>query len=199
MDELQLYQLMENVLKHSTVIEGRFHVAEGYGNDLNANNLAEVISKDIKPKKYPISVVLPPVDTPNYVTGWARFRIEQFFLCTTFHTGNGEIKSPSASTNTSKHPIRYDWKDMRECALSFRQQFNQVIKQRGLLQKKVRPVSDSVDTIRRVSLMGNDRLSGVMIIWQVDVYFGCEVQDYAHGSVEATDLPDEDFHPLHKH
>ena len=198
MDELQLYQLMENILKHSTVIEGRFHVAENYGNDLNSGNLGDIISTEIKPKKYPISVILPPVDTPNYTAGWSRFRIEQFFLCTGQYTGSGAIKSPANSTNTSKHPTRYDWKDMRECAIAFRQQFEEVIRAKGLLNQ-VRPVSGSTDTVRRVSNMGNDRLNGVLIVWQLDVNFGCDIADYDEGAIAATQLPDEDIHPLHKH
>ena len=203
MNELLLYEIVRAILAHSIVMEGRFFVAEGYGNDLNANNYDDIIKDaldNFKPvnKKYPVSVMMPPVEiVGSYEDGWTRFKIDQFFLCTTGFTGSNEIKGMNRASNISEHPIQYDWKDMREVAGNFRKVFNKVIRNSGYT-KSINSASDARDYIRRVSNMGNDKLSGVLVSYELNVAMPCTLSDYA--DVSAIQLPTiTDIHPLHKH
>jgi hypothetical protein len=206
MNELFLYQLLENILKFSSVIEGRFFVAEGYGNDLNANNLNDIVKdalSNYKPtdRKYPLSLLLPPmeiVSSNEKMNGWTRFKLEQYFLTTTGYSGVGEFKSINRATNISEHPIRYDWKDMREVAGNFRRQFLEVLRTKRILNS-IRPVSDSSDIYRRFSSMNNDNLSGVSVSWEVEIYMPCTMADYEAQTPDQTVVPDSIIHPIHKH
>lgn len=203
MNELLLYAIIKTILSHSTVMEGRFVVAEGYGNDLNANNYNDLVKDALdnyKPvnKKYPVSVMMPPVEIiDSYEDGWTRFKIDQFFLCTTGYTGASELKGMNMNTNTSEHPIQFDWKDMREVAGNFRKVFNKVIRNKGYM-KHLNSATNAKDYIRRVSNMGNDKLSGVVVSYELNIAMPCELADYA--AIDSITLPNiTDIHPLHKY
>lgn len=203
MNELMLYAIIKAILAQSKVIAGRFIVAEGYGADLNTNAFNDVIKDALdnyKPngKKYPVSVLLPPVElVEKYNSGWSRFKLEQYFLCTTGFNGTSEIKGINRATNMSEHPIQYDWKDMREVAGDFRVAFTTAIRNAQYLNS-ISPASDVKDYIRRVSNMGNDRLSGVVVSYEVNVSMPCALADY--DNVNAIELPPiTNPHPLHKH
>lgn len=201
-NELFLYALFKNILTKSTVIEGRFMVAEGYGNDLNANNLDDVIKDALggitTVKKYPIAVMMPPVDiVDDYDKGWIDFKCRIFFLTPSYNNGDSSIKSIDKSTNTSKHSIQYDWKDMRECSGDFRKVFNKLIKKRNLstvVREKQTP-----DITTRFSLMNNDRLSGVEVAFEVSLFGGCDIADYSDTAIDDIVIPDFNIHLLHKH
>lgn len=204
MNELLLYAIVKAILSKSKVMQGRFIVAEGYGNDLNANNFEDMV-KDaldnyVNPSpKYPISVMMPPVEViEDYAGGKSRFKIDQFFLCTTGFTGRNEIKNRNIKTNTSDHPIIWDWKDMREVAGDFRKVFNLVLRRDSYLNV-INSATDARDYIRRVSNMGNDKLSGVQVTYELNIAMPCELADY-----EDTDdiiLPPLNtiIHTLHEH
>jgi hypothetical protein len=204
MNELILYKIIEAILKQSVVIAGRFVVCEGYGNDLNANNYNDVIKDALDNYKYvglkyPVSVLMPPMEViESHEKGWSRFKLEQFFLCTTGYTGTHEIKGLNSSTNTSEHSIMYDWKDMRECAGNFRKMFNQILREKGYLNYI--NSATTPDFIRRVSNMGNDKLSGVVITYEINIAMPCTMADYPPAAISNIILPTiTDIHPLHKH
>lgn len=201
MNELMLYEIIRTILAASTVMEGRFIVAEDYGNDLNAPNFADMIKDALsayKPDgvKYPVSVLMPPIEiVESYDLGWSRFKMEHFFLCTSGYTGKGGFKDLNLETNIDEHPIKYDWKDMREVAGNFRKTFNTLIRQQGYMNYVNSP-TDSRDYIRRVSKMGNDMLAGVQVSYELRVAMPCTIYDYP---VLPTLPPITNFHPLHKH
>lgn len=204
-NELYLYETFKNVLSASTVIEGRFIVAEGYGNDLNTNNLDDAIKDALSSaaplaRKYPIAVLLPPVEhIEKYEYGWSTFDIEMYFLCNTHQTGTNDIKNLNSFNNTSDHPIKWDWKDMAECARDFRVVLNKVVKNLILIAY-IRDNRKQPDIIKRVSKMGNDNLSGVYLQFKYDVFVGCEIHDYSADAIAAIVPPDFSLiHKTHKH
>jgi hypothetical protein len=203
MNELFLYQIIKAILVQSKVMQGRFIVAEGYGNDLNANNFNDLVKDALdnyKPinRKYPVSVLMPPVEiVDSYEDGWARFKLDQFFLCTTGYTGTSELKGINMSSNTATHPIQFDWKDMREVAGDFRKMFNKTIRNAGY-QVKINSATNAKDYIRRVSNMGNDKLSGVVVSYELNIAMPCELNDY-EPNVNITLPSITDIHPLHQH
>lgn len=201
-NELFLYALFKNILSKSYVIDGRFIVAEGYGNDLNANNLDDVIKDALggitTVKKYPLAVMMPPIDIVNdYDKGWIDFKCRMFFLTPSYNNGDSSIKSIDKSTNTSAHSIQFDWKDMRECSGDFRKVFKKLVSCRNLtniIRDKQTP-----DITRRFSLMNNDRLSGVELEFEVSLFGGCEISDYDDLAIDQIIIPDFDVHLIHKH
>ncbi len=188
MNELDLYQLIQHILKYSTTIEGRCIVAEGYGNDLNTNNLAEIIADSLGSittlQKYPLTVILPPTEmVSSYenpdTSGWSTFKLNLYFLTTTFYDNNSALDSSriNALNNNSSYPICNNWKDMRSVAGDFRRMFNNYIRKYNLLDK-VREVQHSTDIYNRVSLKNNDRLTGISLQFDAEIFMPCSVQDY---------------------
>lgn len=202
MNELTLYEIIRAILTNSSVMEGRFIVAPGYGTDLNTNNLGDVVKDALeayKPidVKYPVCVLLPPIEVIDSVQkGWSRFRMEQFFLCRKNYTGDGQFKQLNPPTNTDEHTIEQDWKDMREAALDFRKKMNDSIRENNY-QRFIHTASDLKEIIRRVSNMGNDRLNGVQLSYELRVAFPCEVADYTESPITLPTITNT--HPIHQH
>lgn len=204
-NELYLYEVFKSVLSASTVIEGRFIVAEGYGNDLNTNNFDDIVKdalSSVAPlgRKYPIAILLPPIETiEKYNQGWSTFSLEMYFLCKSFQTGTNDIMNLNSFNNTSDHPIKWDWKDMAECARDFRVVLNNTVKNLSLMGY-IRENRREPDFIKRVSNMGNDKLSGVYIQFKYDVFVGCEINDYTDQSIASITAPQMNtLHQTHKH
>jgi len=200
MNELVLYAIIKAVLEQSAVIGGRFHVASGYGNDLNANALDKVVNElPAARQKYPVSVLMPPVEIiDKYESKWTRFKMEQYFLCLSGNLGTGGMKAINAAVNASQHSTQYDWKDMRECAINFRMVLNTVLRRDNLLAY-VNSASDSKDYMQRVSAIGNDKLNGVRLSYELNVAMPCTLVDYP--AIDAITLPDvtAPIHESHEH
>lgn len=208
--ELFLYDkekgLFKNVLQHSTVIAGRYHVSPSYGSDLNTNNL-ETFLKDAKyglsdeKQKYPICVCMPPYShlglNENEMEG-EEFFFDLFFLCTSGYTGNNQVKSVDKPTQKSSHHLWYDWKDMKEVASNFIKQLRAVWKTKGL--KQYLDIDFSRIPVRRLSNFNNDKVSGVQITLRAEILNTvCEIIDYAEDATANIVVPDTNIHPLHKH
>jgi len=184
MNELDIYQLIQHILQYSAIIEGRCIIAEGYGNDLNTNNLTEFIQDNLTSitttEKYPLAVILPPIETiRTYEEGWSIFKLNLYFLTTTFYDNNSALDSSRINTanNSSSYPICNNWKDMRLVAGDFRRMLNHYIHKNNLLDK-VREIQHSTDVYSRISLKNNDRLSGVSLQFDVEIFMPCDIHDY---------------------
>jgi len=202
MNELFLYNLFEAIFQHSTVMEGRFVVVKS-GADINESNHAEIVRDALDglqdARKYPVPVLLPPQEiVPSYDKGWSTFRFVMYFLTTDGRTGLNELKSPDFDTLISNHPITYDWKDMRECAGNFRVAFNKVVRQPAIINT-VRDNNRNPDVYDRISWSGNDRLNGVRVSFDVDMFMPCDLTDYPVDLLQVITIPDLNPHPLHKH
>lgn len=202
MNELLLYDIIRAILTASSVMEGRFFVLEGYGNDLNNSNFNDLIrdalgSIETGFKKYPASFLLPPVEVvESYSKGWARFKLEQYFLVQTGNNNAGEMKDVDSQLNLSKHSIQYDWKDMRECAGNFRKTFNAVLRSKGYLNA-IHETTDARDIIRRVSNIGNDGSAGVVVIWELDLAMPCNANEYPDPSAITIPATNTIIHAQH--
>jgi hypothetical protein len=202
MNELILYAIFGAVLKKSRVIEGRFFVMPEGGAELNTNTIGATITDMLgniaSQKKYPAAVMLPPLElVSDHTKGWSRFKIRILFVTPKNSTG-GEMKNWQPTTNTSGHPTTFDWKDMRECAGDFRSALEQVILYNGVLDK-IRPVDRSTDVYERMTLVANDKLNGVSLSFDIDIFLPCELKDYRDVDLQAVTLNFNDPHPLHKH
>lgn len=201
MNELNLYAIFKAIIQKSKVIEGRFTVATGYGNDLNTNNLGEIVKDALggitTVKKYPLALMMPPYEIVQDVSkGWSRFKVRLFFLVPQY--SNNGIKNPNAFNNTSEHTIIQDWKDMRECAGDFRVFLEQVLIGKRLVNQ-IRIPDNSIDVYERFSNVGNDKLSSVMISFDIELFNSCDLKDYNLNDLNEIELVLTDLHPLHKH
>jgi hypothetical protein len=195
MTELQLYGkdgLFHNAVKQMPVFDGRYGVLIK-GGDLNTNNILSGV--EFPAAKYPGVFCLPPTSTlPTTLQQgqWECFYFRLFFLCTTYSTGDNQIKSPDPNTNTSLHKVNMDWNDMKVQALAFMHGMEKVqLRLRG----QFRLGQKDPWKIIRLSKLQNDNLSGVMVQFEAQIVAPCEfpeINDYA------IELPSID-HPTHFH
>lgn len=183
MNEINLYNLFEQITAKSKTIK-RFVVAPGYGNELNKNNLGEILTDVIggitDGVKFPLCIMFPPIEMiDDYEKGYSRFKCRVFFLTdqNKIVTGNSTFNKKN---NLSKITKIDNWNDMRTSAVDFRKVF-QLVTQRNL-QAGIRD-AQTFDVIDRVSDVGNDKLAGVGLSFDVDVFMNCEVSDYSQEDI----------------
>lgn len=202
-NELGLYAFIKNILTQSTVIEGRCYVLRNGAGMINSTNFGEIIKDDlngiIEKKKYPCALLMPPFETMTLDDkGWSGYRIDMLFLTLDKRTGDHDIKTPDLQTNTSKHTVEQDWKDMREVAGDFKKVFR-LLTSKPPFTLMITEKPKSFDQYHRVSMKAADVLNGIHLSFEVRIYAGhCELTDYA--DVSAIVIPDNfSPHPLHKH
>ena len=185
-------------------MQGRFHVSPRYLQEINTDEFQEVIKDVVKPiagREYPASIMLPPVSELMLKDGkgeWERYRIELFFLTTTFYTGGSQVKQPNHNTQTSTHSIQMDWHDMKRCAKDFILALQIVGDGKPLTEFPFR-LLDEKKIFEPASMLGDKKLSGVRLTFKVDIWTGCEIEDYPDGSLNDVEIPELNFHPTHKH
>lgn len=203
--ELFLYDrergLFKEILKQSSIIEGRYHVSHNHANDLNTSNLETFIRDPATglsdpAQKYPICVCITPrsryVDFPGGLQEVITFNL--YFVCTTYRTGDNKIKNRDADTNTSAHHIWYDWQDMKVCAQSFLEVLRLTLKRKIDIagQQIALGVYVNVDSknaiFNRLTKFNNDLLTGVGMSFNVSLSSTiCETADYT--AIEDITIP----------
>ena len=214
MDELFLYDrdngLFKQILKQSTVMQGRYFISTNGGSDLNSSNIDAIILDTLKgmvdaEQKYPCVICIPPYSTFSTETGTTRENIyfSLFFICTTGYTGQNKVKQPHPSTMISTHHVWQDWKDMKECATNFMEVFDKVTRK---LKIGLLPVCNFVNVdidsmqIQRLSKLNNDELSGVHLSFRSSLAGdNCDLNDYPPDVLDIIVLPPTSIHPLHLH
>lgn len=194
MDVSYLSNIIAAVVGQSKTLQGRFILAAGYGNDLNAGTLNDVFTQVVggisTVQKYPLCAMMPPsIIERDYSKGWDAYRFVLFFINQSFNTGNG-ISNIDPNTNTSQHTIPQDWAEMDKCARDFRVVINNVIFAKGLLGQ-VRENQQHKEYGDFVSLQGNDGTSGVALTCYFDIWNGanCEISDYPVDYLQSIQLP----------
>lgn len=159
MNELNIYKLFHDIFEYSKIIEGRFSVAVNYGHDLSQERVGEYIVEKLQPKKYPLVALFPPVDFPR--GKFTEYKMKMVFA---LQQGEGTTGIKDAlQNNTTGHPIIFDWKDMRECALNFFDALGKVS------SKPPRKFFAELDMVERFSYSGTSNLSGVMVNFSLKV------------------------------
>lgn len=195
--------LFTNVLQKSKAIEGRFTVSSAVGQEINSDTLGQVLTDAITQnkgnKKYPLSIMMPPVSRGEFKYNQQEFEgyaISMFFLKTTYYDSNNQIANRNQNTNTSMHTIPQDWHDMKRCAVSFLRVLDKV-QRSGSMLNYFRLLSGE-KIFRPVSNIGTDRASGVKVDFQIQVFAGCEIEDYDPNDISTINIPVADSHPEHQ-
>lgn len=181
MNETKLYDLFSNIISKSKTMK-RFVVAPGYGNDLNKGNLGEILTDAlggiVDGKKYPLCMMLPPIEIPNYDTNWTKFKCRLFFLKgQSTGTSTPSIKPVNNLTDVK---IKEVWKEMRGCAVDFRRVLMQVTENNP--EYGIRD-GQSIDVIERYSDVGNDKTAGIGISFDIEIQLNCEITDYTQDDI----------------
>lgn len=184
--------LFKEILKKSSVMQGRYHVSPNHGNDLNTNNLETFIKDpangltDVS-QKYPLCVCMTPRSRYVNFTGgrWEEIIFNLYFVCAAFRTGDNKIKSRDAGTNTSAHHIWYDWQDMKEAAMNFLEVLKITLKRKIEVDGVLVPIGNMVQTditgaiFNRLTKFNNDVLTGVSVSFPVYLEAkSCATPDY---------------------
>lgn len=190
MNELQIYQTFQNIFDYSKVIDGRFSIATGYGSDLNDEKVGEFIVEKLKPKRYPLVALFPPIEFPK--DKGSEFKLKLIFA---LQQGEGSFGIKDVlSNNTTGHPIIFDWKDMSECARNFIDVLKKV--------SKVTPRKFDVkaNIIERFSYSGIQQLSGVTLTLDMNVIeMICNNIEYEIIGDITSLISNEDLHTQHQH
>ncbi len=201
---LFLQELFKNILAHSKTIRGRFITSPRYGGEINTDNLEQIIQElatDKIIKEYPLALLLPPKADIEYLRegSWENYQIILFFLTPTYYSSATKVhntKWPNKSTGTSRHSIIMDWYDMRRAALDFLR----VLDSLSLVpteQPLYRIVKGPV-YIDPASLQGVDRVSGVRLQFNMQIWTGCELEDYEEIDIAKIIIPKDVKHPIHE-
>lgn len=198
MNELNLYQLFSDIIAKSKVMR-RFVTAPGYGNELNKNNLGDQL-KDVfdgitDGVKYPLCIMFPPVEFPNLDQNWSKYNCKLLFLTTPFDSKSGTMKRNPFNA-LSQHTIEETWKDMNLCAKDFKRFLNGVI---DLNAASGIREPDSAVVIQRFSDLGNDKVAGVSITFDIEIEISCEIEDYSEADILSFIINKNDLHPHHEH
>lgn len=196
MNELNIYQLFKDIISLSKVMQ-RFVIAPNYGNALNENNMGELIKDAFNslkdPVKYPVCLMFPPVEFPDFDKNWTRYNCKIFFLTTPFNGNQGTLKINPLNA-LSEHTVIHTWKDMNVCAKSFRKFLIEVIEKNA--DKGIRN-PDSAVVIQRFSNVGNDGVAGVSLTFDIDIRIDCEIEDYSAADLSSFKLNTNDLHTHH--
>lgn len=196
MNEIMLYGqngLFHNIIRQSSILNGRYAIIPRTGADLNANNLLSGL--DFPAGKYPGVFCAPPysvIPTTTKAGYWERLYFRLYFLTTTLYTGDNQIKFVDTNTNTSMHTINQDWSEMKELAFEFIHALESIqlahIKEWRLGQK-------DEWQLNRMTNLQNDRLTGVCLHFEMQLPIVCDYEDI---NVSAIDYPIEE-HITHFH
>ncbi len=172
--------LFKGILQHSNAIKGRFHVSYKYGaQEINSDLLGEVL-KDVQAvRKYPLAMMIAPRSRGQYkskaLNMWDRYRITMFFVKPSFYDSNNQVSFPNPNTGTSLHSVQMDWQDMRRCAINFLKQLDNLQSGGG----RVFRIAREDDTlIHPLSIVGADRVSGVRLDFDLELWMECVLEDY---------------------
>lgn len=179
MTELSLYTFIESHVNAISAIQSRFLVVEGGAGDLNADNsddaiIGNSVNQTKWAKKYPCAVLMPPREVGrNRQKNTTRFQLTMYFLTTTYADGMNATKSINVQTNTSKVSIKEDWSQMKSAAEDFMATMRNTFYTDLTVLDYIRPVKSNEEFYERVTLANNDRLSGIRLIFELDVVIGC--------------------------
>lgn len=195
--------LFQTILNHSIVVQGNFFVCPKWGSELTNPNITEAlpIGGKVLAAKYPAAMLMPPYVDGNFeYQGQAgqsgtilydTYRIKLLFLGGTFNTGNNQPMQPNAGYATT-HTIVDTQHDMMRVAKNFIAKLFQTLQASG-----VGIINDvAKERITFVANIGPDEAAGVLLDFQLCIFSGCTIEDYASPAViVAPSLTDS--HPLH--
>ena len=190
-----LLAVLQDVLSQSKLIGGRFFVLTSSTKEINSTNFGQVIRDNFTgitdTQKYPCGVIMPPVKSKKSdQKGFARYKLQIYFLVLGGRNANNDIKNADPETNLSQQAVADDWNDTNIIADQFFISFFQYTQIAGLMNA----MQEEKDTRRYtfISGMSNDKLNGCCVTFDVRIWEGdnCNpLTDYPNAiTVNVTDF-----------
>lgn len=188
MKETQLYDIFRKIISKSKRIK-RFVVAPNKGAELNKNNLGEILYDALggidDGEKYPVALLFPPVELPNYAMGWSTFRCSMYFMDQQWTEERAQA-DPNPFSNLSQKKVEENWEEMATCAKGFKMVLTMLTDEN--LSKGIRVNDDYNDQLNRYSYIGNDVSAGVGLTFTVDLFKDCIVSDYDQNDISGIEI-----------
>lgn len=193
--------LFKAVLAASAAIQGRFHICPKGGTEINSDELGEVIQDLVQSRtegapRYPMALLMPPRATGSYsrADGWDEYSITLFFLKQSYVNSENQTQDPNPNTGTSMHTVPQDWHDMKRCAVGFMRALD-LLQRRNTGAWRITPRSRTTTPVTKV---GIDGASGVRLDFYLQLFIGCDLEDYTQEDLTGLILPTTDSHPQHQ-
>jgi len=190
-----IQSLFRSILLQSKQIQGRL-VLMPEGDELNYDDFKRVLTEVTTGSKFPAAAWKPPRSNGKFIAKydeWEEYRIEMFFLNTTYYTGTTQISKPNSGTRTSSKSVIEEWDDMKVAAVDFIRVLQLVLKGNNTDSVNMLDaiqLSSKEKFIDPVSFAGTSRLSGVRLTFILKIFTNCLIQDYVDGGIIV--LPESD-------
>lgn len=198
--------LFKAILSKSKVTKGNFYLCPKWGSELNNPNIDEQIPIGAAAtQKYPAVLLMPPPITGNFEYSgdpdnsgnslYDIYEIRLLFVTPAQVTGKNQVTTPNG-VNLSAHTIMETWHDMSRIAHNF----CAVLKSKVLSSSGGNALFWDGTTPRMlpVTNLGNDQVSGVMVMFKFGLFSGCAIEDYPNDWQTSIVLPNmTDTHPIH--
>lgn len=182
MTELQLYGLnglFHNIVKKSTLMQGRYCVLPEGSNALNAASILTGVELPTT-QRYPLVACLPPTHQSAVKKYIDYYRLQLIFAAT-LSDGYGQPLIRDAYTNTEQHRIEMIWQDMNLASKAF-------VAGIAYMQDKHRNFffidSNSPVSVSRFAMREKDRLSGVVLTLTMCLPADCLYDDIDLPAIE---------------
>jgi hypothetical protein len=166
------------------------------GDELNYDDFKRVLTEVTTGTKFPAAAWKPPRSNGKFIAKydeWEEYRIEMFFLNTTYYTGTNQISRPNSGTRTSSKSVIEEWDDMKVAAVDFIRVLQLVLKGNNTDSVNMLDaiqLSSKEKFIDPISFAGTQRLSGVRLTFILKIFTNCLIQDYVDGGIIV--LPESD-------
>ena len=196
--------LFSAILDVSLVMGGRFYICPKQGSEMNNANIAELVM-NAPPNgiKWPAALMMPPKKSGNFqfslleVTDFDLYTIQMMFLRPASYTAYNQPSQPLPNTPISTHTVVDTWHDMSRCAEDFMKALRGIIDS-GSLQGTLTISERLTPVIQYITEIGNDKLSGALLTFNLLMNGGCELEDYPSDYLTRIELPAlTDIHPTH--
>lgn len=190
-----------SVLKQSKIIGGRFYYCPQWAKELNNINIEDAFPNALPmADKYPCALLMPPIQRGHfqYVEQQSKdiLEISVLFLTPALYTGQNAISQQSQSL-ASMHTVLQTQHDMARVAKDFLRILDQAIVKANY-QNTIFLSDKSLQEMILVTNMGNDKVSGVLLRFPMQLSLTCEIEDYTDTVLDDIVLPLlTDSHPLH--
>lgn len=189
-----IHSLFSSILAQSVTIQKLVLLPEG--DELNYDDFKEILVDKTPGAKFPIAAWKPPRSSGPFVAKydeWEDYRIEMFFLNTTYYNGANQVSRPNSGTRTSSKSVIEEWDDMKLSAVDFLRVLQLVLKgqnSESVNMLNLVQLSSKDKYIDPVSFAGTTRLSGVRLSFTMKLFTNCNIQDYIDGGLIV--LPESD-------
>jgi hypothetical protein len=169
-----LLAIVKDIFSQSQLIGGRFFCLKS-SSDINTTNfgtlMQDALTGIVEGQKYPCALMMPPFKLKKAdQRGWAKYKLQIYFLVLDRRNTNDDIKNVDTQTNLSMQTYMDDWNDTDIVANQFFMALYQYLQAGNLLGS----IHEEKDTrqYHYVTGLGSDKLNGCHVAVEVSIWEG---------------------------